>query len=334
VIISSDKITLSQFSGDKVCYPVYITIGNIDKAMRAKPSWHGWQLLAYLPMPKLDNKKLSQHDVTLARFRLFHHCMKQILALLGAAGCDGLHMTSGDGAIYHTHPIVASYVADYPEQCLVTLTRQSTNCPRCHAPWSLFGDLMNHDSRCQKETLVIIQAASRLKSVKDIEEFLQEHGLNFVLEPFWETLTHTNIHRSITSDVLHQVIGGVLPHLISWLQELAGTREIDNRFACLPPGQDIRTFLNGISGLSNVSGHERKEMCKQLLGCIIDLPGVPNGALRITRALLDFVYLAQYPMHTTTTLGYLDAALEEFHRNKEVFVNLGAREGWSNASQS
>ncbi|KAJ7791891.1 hypothetical protein B0H14DRAFT_2395262 [Mycena olivaceomarginata] len=31
VIVSSDKTQLSQFSGDKTAWPVYLTIGNISK---------------------------------------------------------------------------------------------------------------------------------------------------------------------------------------------------------------------------------------------------------------------------------------------------------------
>src|ERR1700678_3854812 len=44
--------------------------------------------------------------------------------------------------------------------------------------------------------------------------------------------------------------------------------------------------------------------------------------LRAIRALLDFIYLAQYPVHTNESLGLLKDSLEQFHDNKQIFVDL------------
>ena len=54
-------------------------------------------------------------------------------------------------------------------------------------------------------------------------------------------------------------------------------------------------------------------MCHILLGLVIDIPlagGVSSAPLvRSIRALLDFLYLAQYPIHTDETLNLLEDAL-------------------------
>jgi hypothetical protein len=39
--------------------------------------------------------------------------------------------------------------------------------------------------------------------------------------------------------------------------------------------------------------------------------------------VLDFLYLAEYPVHTTESLTTLDDALDSFHKNKDIFVELG-----------
>ena len=64
-------------------------------------------------------------------------------------------------------------------------------------------------------------------------------------------------------------------------------------------------------------------MAKILLGCIIG--GVPKDIIWICRALLDFIYLAQYSSHSKETLGYMQEALEEFHEHKAVIIQLGIR---------
>lgn len=41
--------------------------------------------------------------------------------------------------------------------------------------------------------------------------------------------------------------------------------------------------------------------------------------------MLNFLYLAKYPIHTSETLEFLDNALQEYHRNCDVFIDLGIR---------
>jgi len=54
IILTSDKTQVTSFDGKSV-YPVYITIGNIPKDIRRKPSTHTQTLLAYLPVSSLDH---------------------------------------------------------------------------------------------------------------------------------------------------------------------------------------------------------------------------------------------------------------------------------------
>jgi hypothetical protein len=116
-----------------------MTIGNLPKHIRRKPSRQGQVLLGYLPTAKLDHiSNKSARRRTLAN--LFHACMKFILKPLENAGIDGILMASGDGVVRCCYPIFATFVGDYPEQILVGGLKTG-ECPTCPAPRDELGDL-------------------------------------------------------------------------------------------------------------------------------------------------------------------------------------------------
>ncbi|KAF7799993.1 hypothetical protein EIP86_011236 [Pleurotus ostreatoroseus] len=324
VIFATDKTELTLFSGEHTAYPLYMTIGNIDQDLRARPSSHAWILVGYLPVAKVNEPGLSEDASRRARARLFHHCMKIITEPLVEAGKHGRLMTSGDGAIRECFPILACYIGDYPEQCLVCCTRSGSTCPKCPARKREFEKNFYYELRNSTDTLAQIREACREATAAEREAALKAAGLTSVDEPFWERLPLCNIHEAITSDVLHQLYQGMVKHCVSWVRNIMGETELDRRFQRMPPTHGVRVFHDGISTLQRVSRAEHKEICKQLLGCMVGR--APAGAIRATRALLDFLYLAQYRSHSTETLEYMEKALDEFHRNKKVFITLGGRD--------
>lgn len=326
LIIATDKTQLTVFSGSKQAYPVYLTLGNIPRALRRKPSQQACVLLAYLPVEKLNKDKLIQREATGRYHRLFHEAMRQVMAPLITAGKDGVEMASADGEVRRVHPILASYVADFPEQCLVTCCKYGT-CPKCRVPSTNFGDKGPFQPRTQMWTLDVMQEAreSSTSNAQYFESCMKEDVSGYVYRPFWDELPYTDIHLSITPDVLHQLYQGVLKHIITWCQKILTEEELDRRLRCLPPSYGVRHFKNGISALSQISGSERKNMAKILLGCLIG-SDMPNAALTAVRAILDFIYLAQYSLHDDATLSYMEAALSTWHKHKHCFITLEVRE--------
>jgi len=325
VIISSDKTQLCQFRGDKTAYPVYLTIGNISKSIRRKPSFRAQKLIGYLPTASLDGSDLSADSARLVRAQLFHYAMRIVTSSLRAASSNGVELMGGDGAIRLGFPIVAAYAADYPEQALVTCTRYLQTCPKCFVSNDELGEHVTKEPRNQKESIRTIRHACQQSTRARADAILRDYGLNLIPNPFWFGLPHCNIHDAITPDVLHQLYQGLVKYLCGWVRTLIGDVELDARFKCMPRVHGVCLFSKGISCLTQLCGSEHREICKQLLGCIVDAPGAPAGVIRATRSLLDFLEIAQYQSHTEATLGYLVNALDQFHGNKDVFINLGAR---------
>ena len=328
ILLSTDKTQLTTFR-NKNAYPLYLTIGNIPKEIRRKPSLRAYVLLAYLPTTRLENitNKAQRRRII---NNLYHSCMHKILEPLEVAGISGINMSTGSGNVHRTHPIFASFIGDYPEQILSSggITGE---CPSCEAPRDKLGENDMYASRDLEAVLKILDSFE-----VDPAGFLQacsEAGIKPLVNPFWKNLPYSNIYRSITPDVLHQLYQGIVRHLVGWVIETCGSEEVDARCHRFPPNHNLRYFNKGISSLYCVTGQEHDKMCRILMGLVLDcrLPqGYSNVRLiRVVRALLDFVYLAQYPIHTDDTLALLEDALDRFHENKSIFVDLGIRNSFN-----
>jgi hypothetical protein len=325
VIIATDKTQLTQFSGSKSAYPVYLTLGNIPKVIRRKPSQQACILIGYLSVDKILASHLTQKDKSSRVQRLFHDSMRIILEPLKEAGRKGMEVTGGDGRVRRVHPILACYVADYPEQCLVTCAKYGT-CPKCQRP----ADGLNLKTPGEKRTAswtlrVIKNSRANSASLHQFHSKCQALDVSGTVQhPFWEGFPYMDIHLAVVPDVLHQLYQGVFKHMVSWCAHLLHPSELDARIRALPLCFGVRHFQNGWSALAQISGKERKDMARILLACLVGK--VPSKVLLVYRSLLDFIYLSQYPSHDDTTLGYLQDALDMFHKHKNILVHIGIRE--------
>ena len=154
-------------------------------------------------MDKCVGRNLTKVEQSARVQRLFHKSMQLVLEPLIKAGLEGMEVVGGDGHVCRVHPILACYVADYPEQCLVTCSKFTT-CPKCLQLQDLVGDRTPGEPRTQNKSLSILRAAK--SSARSPTEFISEckHQLisGNVVSPFWIGLPFCCIHSCITVDVL------------------------------------------------------------------------------------------------------------------------------------
>ncbi|KAF8572693.1 hypothetical protein K439DRAFT_1649918 [Ramaria rubella] len=255
-------------------------IGNIPKAICCKPSSGAQVLVGYPPTVELEGSDLSTNAAHIIVGSIIVH------------GRDGIMLTGGDGQVCNCFPILACYVADYPDD--TTRAR--------------FGANQQGNLRVAEGTLRHLQEAKLITTVKAATNFLKRLRLTNVLEPFWECPPHVDIHKALTPPILHQLYQGLVKHIIGWLEKIVGPTELDAWIQRLPPAHALHHFKDGITHLTCVSGTEHKQMCKQILGCIIGV--VPVEVVKATQ-----------------TLKLLQHALNEFHKHKTIFLKVGAQSG-------
>ncbi|KAF8427093.1 hypothetical protein BGX38DRAFT_1106329 [Terfezia claveryi] len=86
VLFKSDQTCLTNFSGDKKLWPLFMSIGNILSEICNKPSSQAWILIGLFPVsPKRNNK------------------------------AGGLNMLCGDSKVRKCIPILSTWLADHME---------------------------------------------------------------------------------------------------------------------------------------------------------------------------------------------------------------------------
>ena len=120
-------------------------------------------------------------------------------------------MMSSNGVWWQCHPVLAIFVGDYPEQALVTCTYNS-RCSKCEVPPGHLGKYETFPACLQSMAIDTYLLADG--NVTMFHRACWNTGLKPVHHPFWETLPLADIFLLITPDILHQLLQGMMKHLI------------------------------------------------------------------------------------------------------------------------
>ncbi|KAG8721715.1 hypothetical protein FRC08_010851 [Ceratobasidium sp. 394] len=318
LVIATDQTKLASMCGGQKAYPVYLTLGNIGKEARGQSSKRATVLLGYLPVDAFED---IANDDERRRMKadLVHRAMETIFAPLVAASKTGVEMWCADGCLRRVFPLVAAYLADWPEQNLQSCTSEGS-CPVCVTKRKGRGELSEDPAplRDRDETLHAIKAYFDFRSKRELTSLSLKP-----VWPWWASLDHVNLATCLTPDILHQLYQGIFKsHLMRWLQYLVGVKELDARFASMTQAAGMMHFGKGVSHVQQWTGRESKEMLKQVLPMVAgDLK--PPELTQLIWSAVDFIYRAHAASMTDSDIDELETTLETFHRLKELMVKQG-----------
>ncbi|KAJ7113623.1 hypothetical protein C8R44DRAFT_741205 [Mycena epipterygia] len=272
-VFGSDKTTVSVGTGNTEFYPFYGGIGNIHNSTR-RVHREGLSVMAFLSIPKTTRRYAASNEFRKFRRQLFHSSIRRILEPLRS------HMTKpritrcADGHFRRTIYGLGPYIADYPEQALLTCIVQGY-CPRCLSP---LHDLDQVSARCCLEHTEALLEGLTLKELWD------DFGIVGDIIPFTTGFPCADIHDLISMDLLHQIIRGTFKdHIVDWVEAY-----IWGAIAITPPFPGLRHFPVGW-GFKQWTGNDSKGLMKvylpataghlpsQMVKTVTNMFGAPNG---------------------------------------------------------
>ena len=103
LLFGSDKTHLTNFSGDKAAWPLYMTLGNIKKEIRRQSSKRAWVLVALLPVLPKDPGSGEIHTT-------WYTAINKVLEPIKDVDLDGpgYSWDCADGKVCRCYPVVAA----------------------------------------------------------------------------------------------------------------------------------------------------------------------------------------------------------------------------------
>ncbi|KAG1718798.1 hypothetical protein EDB19DRAFT_1978407, partial [Suillus lakei] len=287
IIAASDKTPVTRHTGGLEMHPLFLTIGNIQADIRMKATSHAWRCTAFMPIPTFI---VNSDFQTLLRSRLWHKCMDLVCSNLKIAAHVGEYMVDPSARMRYCFTPLISHIADLPEQLMIACL-----CDRVD-PWDL---------------IVFLREAKKLH-------------LSGVHLPYWRNWRRSNPARFLTPEILHTLHKFFFDHVLKWIKQIMG-HELDIRFKSHHKRTGVRHFSGGVSHVNQMTGREHRDIQRTIVPTLWGMAS--PGFIRAVRAMIDFIYLAQNPLHTESSIASMNQALKDFHDNKQAILDTEARQG-------
>jgi len=232
---------------------------------------------------------------------------------------SGLAVLCADGHTSDAFPRIASFLADYPAQCTITMVKSGW-CPQCEIYPDDQPGLASRPRRCHPQWFLYLStmAAEAVWLWK------------FACCPHLpDAHAGCNIYSCMNVDWLHQLLKGLFKDhtwewIVSFLKDIYGQEKsldlIDEQFSIIPRFYNICQFGDRLTRMKQWTGAEYKDIVMVRLPALTPrLNGHPDH-FKFIKSVTDFILIASYHSHTETTLKYLQDVLSGISSNLHLFL--------------
>ncbi|KAG1882075.1 hypothetical protein F4604DRAFT_1879530 [Suillus subluteus] len=142
--------------------------------------------------------------------------------------------------------------------------------------------------------------------------------LSGVHMPYWRDWIYACPSVFLTSEFFAD-------HPLNWVKETVGKHKLDTRFMVQHKRVGTRHFTKGVTHVNQMTGCEHRDIQCTIVASIAG--AAPPRFIHSIRALVEFIYLAQNPIHSPNSLQSMVQALADFHGFKDAIIDAEARRG-------
>ena len=325
IVLSSDKTNISVMTGNRVGYPLLMSLGNYDEEYRMKATNHAYQLIALLPVVKFIHS--NQRVTTMLSDRLYHDCLAHVVAPLKKAAEIGVLLSDPLGYVRRFYTPLAANVVDTPESKLSAgvAANASSVTTAMTKDW---GSSERFPARNYDVQYNLIAGLD-----EDPDDYVAyitaavDVGLNGVYRLYHADWPLCDMSVALTPEPLHHWLKFSWDHVRKWCIAAVGGKEIDFRYSVLAHHSGYRPFHDGIATLKQITGRDHREFLRYLVPVIAG--AVDPDFLSAVRSIIEFQYLGNARFADEDILRKMDNALQEFHLKKQAILDAGARRGES-----
>ncbi|KAG2043528.1 hypothetical protein BDR03DRAFT_851704, partial [Suillus americanus] len=324
IILGSDKTPVTHITGGLEMHPLFITIGNLDSEVRSKATLRAWRCIAYMPIAKFHVHPDYQG---IFQARLWHKCVNLVCANLKIAAKVDCFMPNPSRYIRYVFTPLVAHVCDLPEAMMIAAVSKSAS-PITMAMQANFGDGVLYPPCTGHHTLQVIYEISKEVDPWDLDKFqkaAKAAHLSGVHMPYWSDWMFACPSVFLTGEILHTCIKFFADHPLNWVKETVGKCELDACFMVQHKRVGTRHFTKGITHVNQMTGREHRDIQRTIVASIAGV-AAPRFIHSIC-ALIEFIYLAQNPVHSPDSLHSMVQALSDFHAFKDAIINAEARRG-------
>ena len=145
--------------------------------------------------------------------------------------------------------------------------------------------------------------------------------------PFWHDFLLSNPAVFLVLEVLHTLHKLFFNHILVWCKEVMGKDKLDFYFKSSHKHVSMRQFYDGVLHVHQMTRLEHRDIQWKIVPILAGTASPEFVA--VICSIVDFIYQAQSPVHTDTTIVSMQAALDKFHTRKDAIIEAGAWKGKS-----